>query len=87
MADATHQQDARLDCSAGSKLSRFILPLVIVTIPFNLLVNYLYACAGGSDGGGFEIPIERRLQPSLSKLFYAMFCLYCAYAEQLVPLS
>ncbi|VDK31670.1 unnamed protein product [Taenia asiatica] len=68
VADAARQQDARLDCSAGPKLSRFIFPLIIVTIPFDLLVNYLYACAGGSDGSVFEIPIERRLQPSLDLL-------------------
>ncbi|KAL5964189.1 Ubiquitin-protein ligase E3C [Taenia solium] len=68
VADAARQQDARLDCSAGSKLSRFIFPLIIVTIPFDLLVNYLYACAGGSDGSVFEIPTERRLQPSLDLL-------------------
>ncbi|CUT99271.1 ubiquitin protein ligase [Echinococcus multilocularis] len=68
VADAARQQDARLDRSAGSKIPRFIFPLIIVSIPFNLLVNYLYACASGSADSGFEIPIEGRLQPSLDLL-------------------
>ncbi|KAL5106448.1 Ubiquitin-protein ligase E3C [Taenia crassiceps] len=68
VADAACQQNAQLDSSARPKLSRFIFPLIVATIPFNLLVSYLYSCAGGSNDIGFEVPIEIRLQPSLDLL-------------------
>ncbi|VDM30969.1 unnamed protein product [Hydatigera taeniaeformis] len=69
VADAARQQDARLDLSAGYKLSRFIFPLMAVTIPFNLLVTYLHACIDGSSDGSIEMLVESNSQPSLDLLF------------------
>ena len=60
VARALYRHDDLADSSAGSKIYLFIFPLIIISIPFNYLVNYLYEIAVGCKQ-------ERSLQPSLSK--------------------
>ncbi|KAM7539297.1 hypothetical protein Aperf_G00000052337 [Anoplocephala perfoliata] len=49
------------------RILRFIFPLIGISIPFDVLVNYLYVCAGGSSSEP-TIPEKTRLKPSLNLL-------------------
>lgn len=43
-------------------------------MPFDVLVNHLYVCAGGSIGEP-PIPEKERLKPSLSEFTFYVMCM------------
>ncbi|VDL49769.1 unnamed protein product [Hymenolepis diminuta] len=52
----------------SSRFLRFIFPLIGSSIPFETLVNYLYACAGGETEAVQSIPENEYSKPSLNLL-------------------
>lgn len=54
----------------SSRFLRFIFPLIGSSIPFETLVNYLYACASGETEAVQSIPENEYSKPSLSEFAY-----------------